>query len=133
MESTAGPASRPPTMEDVAARAGVSRALVSIVFRDLPGASDATRLRVREAAHSIGYSPDQRARLLGRKRSQLLGVTFGVEHPFHADSSRRFMPPRKRTASTLRSVPSPRRAAKTGPSPHCSPTAAKRLCCWGRA
>ena len=34
------------TMADVAERAGVSRALVSIVFRDVPGASPATRERV---------------------------------------------------------------------------------------
>jgi DNA-binding LacI/PurR family transcriptional regulator len=72
-------------MEDVAARAGVSRALVSIVFRDQPGASDATRRRVREAAATLGYAPDQRARLLGSKRSQLLGVAFGVDHPFHGE------------------------------------------------
>lgn len=77
------PGSRPPTMEDVAARAGVSRALVSIVFGDRPGAGEATRQRVREAAAALGYAPDQRARLLGRKRSRLLGVSFGVEHPFH--------------------------------------------------
>lgn len=72
-------------MEDVAARAGVSRALVSIVFRDLPGASDATRQRVRDAAAAIGYAPDHRARLLSRKRSGLLGVQFGVEHSFHGE------------------------------------------------
>jgi DNA-binding LacI/PurR family transcriptional regulator len=71
-------------MEDVAARAGVSRALVSIVFRDEPGASDETRQRVRESARAIGYRLDHRARLLSRKRTRLLGVTFGVEHEFHS-------------------------------------------------
>lgn len=76
---------RPPTMEDVAARAGVSRALVSIVFRDLPGASPENRERVRRAAQEIGFRPDRRASLLGRKRTNLLGVTFGVGHEFHAD------------------------------------------------
>jgi len=72
-------------MEDVAARAGVSRALVSIVFRDQPGASETTRQRIRDAAQEIGFAPDQRARMLGRKRTRLLGVEFGVEHPFHGE------------------------------------------------
>ena len=55
---------RRPTLEDVAERAGVSRALVSIVMRDAPGASEQTRERVRRAADEIGYRPDPRARLL---------------------------------------------------------------------
>jgi len=74
-----------PTMEDVAARAGVSRALVSIVYRDAPGASEATRARVLEAGAALGYRPDHRARLLGRTRTRLLGVTFDVQAPFHGD------------------------------------------------
>lgn len=79
------PAPRRPTMDDVAARAGVSRALVSIIFRSLPGASDETRNRVRAVAAEIGYRPDQRARLLSRKQTRLLGVTFGIGHEFHGD------------------------------------------------
>lgn len=74
-----------PTLEDVAARAGVSRALVSLVIRGAPGASEATRSRVLRIAEEIGYRPDPRARLLARSRSRLLGVTFGAQHPFHAD------------------------------------------------
>jgi DNA-binding LacI/PurR family transcriptional regulator len=76
---------RRPTMEDVAARAGVSRALVSIVFRDAPGAGEQTRARVRAAAAELGYRPDNRARLLGRSRTGLVGVVFGVRHTFHTD------------------------------------------------
>jgi DNA-binding LacI/PurR family transcriptional regulator len=73
-------------MEDVAARAGVSRALVSIVFREAPGASEQTRARVRAAAAELGYRPDHRARLLGRRaRSGSIGVGFGVGLTFHAD------------------------------------------------
>ncbi len=72
-------------MEDVAAKAGVSRALVSIVYRDAPGASETTRARVLEAAAELDYRPDHRARLLGRQRTKLLGVVYGVRHPFHGD------------------------------------------------
>jgi DNA-binding LacI/PurR family transcriptional regulator len=74
-----------PTMEDVAARAGVSRALVSIVYRDAPGASAETRARVLAAGAELGYRPDHRARLLGRQRTRLIGVAFDVRHPFHGD------------------------------------------------
>jgi DNA-binding LacI/PurR family transcriptional regulator len=73
-----------PTLADVAVRAGVSRALVSIVMRDAPGASDATRLRVRQAADEMGYRPDQRARMLRSQRANLLGVVFTAGQEFHA-------------------------------------------------
>ncbi|AKK28639.1 LacI family DNA-binding transcriptional regulator [Mycobacterium sp. EPa45] len=76
---------RRPTLEDVAARAGVSRALVSIVMRDAPGASDDTRARVRRAADEIGYRPDPRARRLRQLRTKLIGVMFTVGQEFHAD------------------------------------------------
>lgn len=73
------------TLADVAARAGVSVPLVSIVMRDAPGASAASRERVRRAAEELGYRPDNRARMLRRARSKLIGVVFGVQHAFHGD------------------------------------------------
>ncbi|HEY0002962.1 MAG TPA: LacI family DNA-binding transcriptional regulator [Actinoplanes sp.] len=76
---------RRPTLADVAAEAGVSVALVSIVMREAPGASAATRERVLEVARRLDYQPDNRARLLRSGRSRLLGVVFAVEHPFHDD------------------------------------------------
>jgi DNA-binding LacI/PurR family transcriptional regulator len=76
---------RRPTLSDVATRAGVSTSLVSLVMRDEPGASPETRRRVHEAAEELGYHPDSRARLLRSGRSRLLGVVFGIQHPFHAD------------------------------------------------
>ena len=77
--------SRPVTIEDVAARAGVSRALVSIVLRGVPGASQTSRERVLQAAAELDYRPDQRARLLGSSRSHTVGVVYGLHHPFHAE------------------------------------------------
>ena len=76
---------RRPTLEDVAARAGVSRALVSIVMRNAPGASDETRERVRRAADDIGYRPDPRASRLRQLRTKLIGVSFTAGQEFHAD------------------------------------------------
>ena len=71
----AGPSGqdRRPTLADVAARAGVSTALVSIVIRAAPGASSATRERVLHAAEELGYRPDSRARLLRRRRARASG------------------------------------------------------------
>lgn len=72
-------------MADVADRAGVSRALVSIVFRDQPGAGRETRERVLRIADEIGYRPDSAARLLARGRSRTLGVLFTVRQTFQTD------------------------------------------------
>ncbi|WP_263855353.1 LacI family DNA-binding transcriptional regulator [Arthrobacter sp. M4] len=72
-------------MADVAARAGVSRSLVSTVFREVPGASPVTRARVLQAAADLGYQLDNRARMLRRSRTRLLGVVFQVQDAFHSD------------------------------------------------
>jgi DNA-binding LacI/PurR family transcriptional regulator len=81
---TNGRAGRRPTLEDVGARAGVSRALASRVIRGAPGASAQARERVVTAAAELGYRPDTRARLLAQRSSQSLGVVFGMQHAFHA-------------------------------------------------
>lgn len=73
------------TLQDVADRAQVSRALVSIVMRDAPGASGETRARVLEAAAELGYRPDVRARALAGTSSRLVGVVFGTAGSFHYD------------------------------------------------
>ncbi|WP_088288195.1 LacI family DNA-binding transcriptional regulator [Kineosporia sp. A_224] len=73
------------TLADVARQAGVSTALVSLVMRGAPGASPANREKVFRVARELGYVPDSRARALRQGRSQLLGVMFHVQQPFHAD------------------------------------------------
>jgi DNA-binding LacI/PurR family transcriptional regulator len=76
---------RRPTLQDVAERAGVSRALVSIVMRGAPGAREQTRERVRRAADELGCRPDPLARRLRQHRSKVLGVMFTASQEFHAD------------------------------------------------
>ena len=65
------------TLADVAKRAGVSTALASIVMREAPGASEASRLRVHTVAQELGYRPDFRARSLASLKPHLIGVLFG--------------------------------------------------------
>jgi DNA-binding LacI/PurR family transcriptional regulator len=76
---------RRPTMADVAARAGVSKALVSLVFRNAPGASTETRARVLAAADELGYRHNRTASLLARRRTHVLGVTMILRNTFHAE------------------------------------------------
>src|SRR3954452_404401 len=74
-----------PTMRDVAARVGVSQALVSLGFRNARGASSETRERVFRAAAELGYRPDAAAQVLRRSRSRHIGVLFTMRQPFDID------------------------------------------------
>ena len=66
--AAAPPPGRRPRLADVAARAGVSSGLVSLVLRNQPGPSAQTRARVLEAAQELGYRADRMASLLARRR-----------------------------------------------------------------
>lgn len=74
-----------PTMQDVADRVGVSKALVSLVFRKAPGPSTETRARVFAAAEELGYRVNRTAALMSARRTQLLGVTAEIRNTFHAE------------------------------------------------
>lgn len=72
-------------IRDVAERAGVSTATVSLVLRDRPGPSEASRDAVQRAAAELGYRPDRAASLLARRDSRLLGVVLDVRSSFHGE------------------------------------------------
>lgn len=58
-----------PTLEEVAARAGVSRATASRVLRGATNVSENARLAVERAANEIAYAPNRAARALVTGRS----------------------------------------------------------------
>ncbi|WP_369216790.1 LacI family DNA-binding transcriptional regulator, partial [Streptomyces flavofungini] len=62
------------TIRDVAARAGVSRAAVSLAFNNKPGVSEATRTRILEVARSMGWEPNLSARALNKQGTGTIGL-----------------------------------------------------------
>lgn len=62
------------TMEDVAREAGVSRALVSLAYRDAAGVSRATRARILDAGARLGYTHNLVAASLAGRGGNTLGV-----------------------------------------------------------
>lgn len=74
-----------PTMQDIAERVGVSKALVSLVFRNAPGPSAETRERVLAAADELGYRVNRAAALMTARRSHLIGVMANIRNSFHAE------------------------------------------------
>jgi DNA-binding LacI/PurR family transcriptional regulator len=77
--------SRRPTIADVAARAGVSKALVSLALRDAPGPNALTRERVLAAAEELGYRANRTASLLALRRTRQLGIVASVRSAFQAE------------------------------------------------
>ncbi|WP_030241323.1 LacI family DNA-binding transcriptional regulator [Streptomyces sp. NRRL S-455] len=63
-----------PTLEEVAARAGVGRGTVSRVINGSPRVSDATRAAVEAAVAELGYVPNTAARALAANRTDAIAL-----------------------------------------------------------
>jgi DNA-binding LacI/PurR family transcriptional regulator len=75
-----------PTLEVVAARAGVSRATASRVLRGAPNVSDEARTAVLEAARELSYTVNRAARSLVTRRSDTIAfVVAEDEHRMFGD------------------------------------------------
>jgi DNA-binding LacI/PurR family transcriptional regulator len=62
------------TIDDVAARAGVSSAAVSFAMNGRPGVADDTRRRILAAAEELGWQPSAQARGLAQARARAIGL-----------------------------------------------------------
>jgi DNA-binding LacI/PurR family transcriptional regulator len=76
---TGGPGA-PPTLEEVAALAGVSRATVSRVVNGSPKVSPAVRAQVERAVAKLGYVPNRAARSLVTRRADSVALVVSEPH-----------------------------------------------------
>jgi DNA-binding LacI/PurR family transcriptional regulator len=65
---------RRPTIDDVAARAGVSSAAVSFAVNGRPGVGEETRRRILAVAEELGWRPSASARALTEARARAVGL-----------------------------------------------------------
>ncbi|MFL1377063.1 LacI family DNA-binding transcriptional regulator [Nocardiopsis protaetiae] len=72
---------RPPTLDSVAARAGVSRSVASRALNGAPHVSRDKREAVRRAVRELGYVPDPRARALATRRNGTAALVIAGEAP----------------------------------------------------
>ena len=77
---------RRPTLADVAARAGVSRSLVSLAIRGEGYVRAESRERIAKAAAELNYQPNLAARSLASAEAGYLGIVVGeVTNPLQAE------------------------------------------------
>jgi len=70
----------PPTLEQVAVLAGVSRATVSRVVNRSPGVSPVVRAQVERAVAKLGYVPNRAARSLVTRRADSVALVVSEPH-----------------------------------------------------
>lgn len=77
------------TIKDVAKVSGVTVTTVSRVLNNRGYISDATRKKVHDAMEELDYKPNELARSLFRKKSNLIGLIIpDVSHPFFGELSK---------------------------------------------
>ncbi|MCX5329831.1 LacI family DNA-binding transcriptional regulator [Streptomyces sp. NBC_00140] len=77
---------RPPTIRDVADRAGVSKSLVSLVLRGSEQVRPEKREAVTRAMEELGYRPNAAARSLSEQRTRTVGVLLNdLRNPWFVD------------------------------------------------
>jgi LacI family transcriptional regulator len=71
---------------DIAADAGVSRATVSLVIRNVPSVADSTRKRVQRSIKRLGYVYHRGAASLRMRQSHAIGlIVSDITNPFFAE------------------------------------------------
>ncbi|KAB8167771.1 LacI family DNA-binding transcriptional regulator [Streptomyces sp. 3MP-14] len=70
-----------PTMQDIAHRAGVTKAAVSFALNGRPGVSETTRGRILAIAEELGWQPSSAARALSDGRAGAFGMV--IDRPAH--------------------------------------------------
>ena len=74
------------TVMDIARRAGVSRATVSLVLRNSPLVAQPTRERVQASIDALGYVYDRAAANLRSRQTQTVGlIVCEITNPFYAE------------------------------------------------
>jgi Transcriptional regulators len=80
---------KPPTILDVARRAGVSKSTVSNVVRGVRSITPETHLKVTRAIEELGYRPNILARQMVHQRTTIFGVVVGdLANPFYAEMAK---------------------------------------------
>jgi DNA-binding LacI/PurR family transcriptional regulator len=75
-----------PTIQDIAASAGVSKSTVSLVLQESPRIKAETAEKVREAARSLGYVYNRGAAALRGRRSTTIGMVINdLTNPFFVE------------------------------------------------
>ncbi|MBW4025536.1 MAG: LacI family transcriptional regulator [Proteobacteria bacterium] len=74
---------RPPTVQEVAKAAGVSKATAARVLGGYGAVGGGVRARVQLAAEALGYQPNEIARSMSTGRSGTIGVVVGdIQNPY---------------------------------------------------